>query len=185
MSEAVRGEGASCVDDAGVRFMQGQHELADLAPRDVVAKAILRRMRETGAEHVWLDARRFGAEKWRVALPDHPRDAAGARHRPGRHDLIPVVPALPLRQRAACAPTSTGESSLPGLFACGECACTGVHGANRLASNSLLEGLVFGRAHRATSLAAGLPARRDPAAPTPTPGAGARSTPARAATCSS
>ncbi len=72
----MRGEGAFLVDDDGMRFMAGQHELADLAPRDVVAKAILRRMRETGTEHVWLDARAFGAEKWRVRFPDDLRDAA-------------------------------------------------------------------------------------------------------------
>ncbi len=69
VSEAVRGEGAFLIDDTGARFMDGAHELADLAPRDVVAKAILRRMRATGAEHVWLDARHFGAEKWRVRFP--------------------------------------------------------------------------------------------------------------------
>src|SRR6202000_2254958 len=69
VSEAVRGEGAFLVDDAGVRFMQGQHELADLAPRDVVAKAILRRMMDTGAEHVWLDARAFGEDKWARRFP--------------------------------------------------------------------------------------------------------------------
>jgi L-aspartate oxidase len=69
VSEAVRGEGAFLVDDDGLRFMQGQHELADLAPRDVVAKAILRRMRETGAEHVWLDARQFGEQMWRERFP--------------------------------------------------------------------------------------------------------------------
>src|SRR4051812_31033948 len=69
ISEAVRGEGAVLVDDAGLPFMQGQHELADLAPRDVVAKAVMRRMRETGAEHVWLDARAFGVEKWERRFP--------------------------------------------------------------------------------------------------------------------
>ncbi len=69
VSEAVRGEGAFLVDDAGVPFMAGAHELADLAPRDVVAKAILRRMHDSGAEHVWLDARHFGREKWRVRFP--------------------------------------------------------------------------------------------------------------------
>ena len=143
VSEAVRGEGAFLVDDDGVRFMQGQHELADLAPRDVVAKAILRRMRETGAQHMWLDARALRAEKWRVRFPTiHARCSSlgidpVARADPGRARV-------PLRQRRRRAPTCVGESSVPGLFACGESACTGVHGANRLASNSLLEGLVFG-----------------------------------------
>ncbi|HJQ44389.1 MAG TPA: L-aspartate oxidase, partial [Jatrophihabitantaceae bacterium] len=143
VSEAVRGEGAFLVDDDGARFMQGQHELADLAPRDVVAKAILRRMRETGAEHMWLDARHFGAEKWRVRFPtiyatliSHGIDPV--------HALIPVVPASHYAS-GGIRTNLSGESSLPGLFACGETACTGVHGANRLASNSLLEGLVYGR----------------------------------------
>jgi L-aspartate oxidase len=143
VSEAVRGEGAVLVDDDGLRFMQGQHELADLAPRDVVAKAILRRMRETGAEHMWLDARAFGAEKWRVRFPtiyatllSHGIDPV--------HELIPVVPACHYAS-GGIRTDLLGESSVPGLFVCGESACTGVHGANRLASNSLLEGLVFGR----------------------------------------
>jgi L-aspartate oxidase len=123
--------------------MAGQHELADLAPRDIVAKAILRRMRETGAEHMWLDAREFGAEKWRVRFPTI-YETLLSRGIDPVHELIPVVPA----SHYASGGISTdllGESSVPNLFACGESACTGVHGANRLASNSLLEGLVFGR----------------------------------------
>jgi L-aspartate oxidase len=143
VSEAVRGEGAVLVDDAGVRFMQGQHELADLAPRDVVAKAILRRMRETGTEHVWLDARAFGAEKWRVRFPTIYATLLDLGIDPV-HDVIPVVPACHYASGGVRTDLS-GESSLPGLYVCGESACTGVHGANRLASNSLLEGLVFGR----------------------------------------
>jgi L-aspartate oxidase len=143
VSEAVRGEGAFLVDDAGVRFMAGQHELGDLAPRDVVAKAILRRMRETGAEHVWLDARAFGAEKWRVRFPTIHETLLSLGIDPVR-ELIPVVPACHYAS-GGVRTDLRGESSLPGLFACGETACTGVHGANRLASNSLLEGLVFGR----------------------------------------
>ena len=96
VSEAVRGEGAFLVDDAGIRFMTGQHELADLAPRDVVAKAILRRMRETGAEHVWLDGRAFGAEKWRVRFPTIYATLTSLGHRPGaRSD--PGGAGLPLR----------------------------------------------------------------------------------------
>jgi L-aspartate oxidase len=143
VSEAVRGEGAFLVDDAGVRFMQGQHELADLAPRDVVAKAILRRMRGTGAEHLWLDARHFGAEKWRVRFPTIHQTLLSLGIDPVR-ELIPVVPACHYAS-GGVRTDLRGESSVPGLFACGETACTGVHGANRLASNSLLEGLVFGR----------------------------------------
>ncbi|MGZ4457202.1 MAG: L-aspartate oxidase, partial [Nocardioides sp.] len=140
ISEAVRGEGAFLVDDAGDRFMTGLHELADLAPRDVVAKAIMRRMRETGAEHVWLDARHFGPEKWQRRFPtilavcrSHGVDPVT--------ELIPVAPACHYAS-GGVATDLHGRTSVPGLFACGEVACSGVHGANRLASNSLLEGLV-------------------------------------------
>jgi L-aspartate oxidase len=143
VSEAVRGEGAFLVDDDGVRFMQGQHELADLAPRDVVAKAILRRMIDTGADHVWLDAREFGAEKWRVRFPTIYATLLSLGIDPVA-ELIPVVPACHFAS-GGIRTDLLGESSIPMLFACGETACTGVHGANRLASNSLLEGLVFGR----------------------------------------
>ena len=83
ISEAVRGEGAFLVDFEGVRFMQGQHELADLAPRDVVAKAITRRMHETGHPHMWLDARQLGADVLGVPVPDDPRHLPRARRRPG------------------------------------------------------------------------------------------------------
>ena len=142
VSEAVRGEGAFLVDDDGVRFMQGVHELADLAPRDVVAKAILRRMRETGADHMWLDARHFGAEMWRVRFPTIHETLLSLGIDPV-HELIPIVPACHYAS-GGVRTDLTGESTVPGLFVCGESACTGVHGANRLASNSLLEGLVFG-----------------------------------------
>ena len=98
ISEAVRGEGAFLVDDAGVRFMLGQHELADLAPRDVVAKAIMRRMRETGAEHVWLDARGFGAEKWERRFPTILATCRSHGVDPVT-ELIPVGARLPLRLR--------------------------------------------------------------------------------------
>lgn len=141
ISEAVRGEGAFLVDAAGSRFMAGQHELADLAPRDVVAKAIMRRMRESGAEHVYLDGRHFGADKWRRRFPtihavcrEHGLDPVT--------DLIPVAPAAHYASGGVRTDLH-GRTSIDGLYACGEVACTGVHGANRLASNSLLEGLVF------------------------------------------
>jgi L-aspartate oxidase len=160
ISEAVRGEGAFLVDDAGVPFMQGVHELADLAPRDVVAKAIMRRMRETGAEHVWLDARAFGAEKWERRFPTILATCRSHGVDPVT-DLIPVAPACHYAS-GGVATDLHGRSSVPGLFACGEVACSGVHGANRLASNSLLEGLVFSR-RIAEQLAADLPARQAPA----------------------
>jgi L-aspartate oxidase len=152
ISEAVRGEGAFLVDWEGNRFMQGVHELGDLAPRDVVAKAITRRMIETGHPHMWLDARHLGD-----------LDASGAsvsgfwaRRFPSilatcrRHgvdpetDLIPVAPACHYAS-GGVATDLWGRTSVPGLYATGEVACSGVHGANRLASNSLLEGLVFSR----------------------------------------
>jgi L-aspartate oxidase len=143
VSEAVRGEGAFLIDDAGNRFMQGQHELADLAPRDVVAKAILRQQRATGAEHVWLDARHFGAEKWRVRFPTILATLTALGIDPV-HQPIPVSPACHYAS-GGIATDLHGRTSVPRLYACGEAACTGVQGANRLASNSLLEGLVFGR----------------------------------------
>jgi L-aspartate oxidase len=159
VSEAVRGEGAVLLDADGERFMPEVHPLAELAPRDVVAKAIMRRIIESGAPHVWLDGRALGADMWQHRFPtilqscrDHGIDPVT--------DLIPVRPA----QHYASGGVRTdleGRTSVPGLFACGEVACTGVHGANRLASNSLLEGLVFSR-RIGDVLAAGVPTRRDP-----------------------
>jgi L-aspartate oxidase len=144
ISEAVRGEGAFLVDRDGVRFMAGVHELADLAPRDIVARAIVARMAQTGADHVYLDARHLGKAFLEQRFP-----SIVARCRELGFDpvseLLPVAPA----QHYASGGVRTdpvGRSSLAGLYACGEVSCTGVHGANRLASNSLLEGLVF--AHR-------------------------------------
>ena len=141
LSEAMRGEGAFLVDRDGVRFMAGVHELADLAPRDIVAKAIVARMVQTGSDHVYLDARRLGKAFLEKRFP-----SILARCRELGFDpvteLLPVAPA----QHYASGGVRTdvvGRSSLAGLYACGEVSCTGVHGANRLASNSLLEGLVF------------------------------------------
>ncbi|MFI8511061.1 L-aspartate oxidase [Streptomyces sp. NPDC085460] len=141
VSEAVRGEGAHLVDADGVRFMLGQHELAELAPRDIVAKAITRRMQQQGAEHMYLDARHFGAEMWERRFPTI---LAACR----AHGIDPVTDPIPVAPAAHYASGGIrtdlrGRTTVPGLYACGEVACTGVHGANRLASNSLLEGLVF------------------------------------------
>lgn len=143
VSEAVRGEGAVLLDEVGERFMAGEHPMADLAPRDVVAKAIRRRMRDTGAAHVWLDGRNLGADTW---VQRFPTILAACRLRgiDPVSDPIPVAPAQHYVSGGVLTDLD-GRSTIPGLFACGEVACSGVHGANRLASNSLLEGLVFGR----------------------------------------
>ncbi len=143
ISEAVRGEGAFLVDFEGDRFMQGQHELADLAPRDVVAKAITRRMNETGHPHLWLDARHLGAEFWKRRFPTILATTRTHGVDPVT-ELIPVAPACHYAS-GGVATDLWGRSTLAGLYATGEVACSGVHGANRLASNSLLEGLVFSR----------------------------------------
>jgi len=161
VSEAVRGEGAVLVDAAGKPFMQGVHELADLAPRDVVAKAILRVMRAEGLHHVWLDARGLGRELLERRFPSILARCRQAGVDPVT-EPIPVVPAAHYAS-GGVRTDLRGRTSVPGLYACGEVACTGVHGANRLASNSLLEGLVFaGRI--GADLARELPPQVDPVA---------------------
>ena len=138
VSEAVRGEGAVLLDGEGRRFMPERHELAELAPRDVVAREIFRERQRTG--RVTLDARKLG----RGFQKRFPGIFALCRARgidPSR-ELIPVTPAAHYMMGGVVTDL-VGRSSLAGLYACGEVARTGVHGANRLASNSLLEGLVF------------------------------------------
>ncbi|NSC23172.1 L-aspartate oxidase [Streptomyces albus subsp. chlorinus] len=141
ISEAVRGEGAHLVDAAGVRFMADAHPLAELAPRDIVAKGIMRRASEQGTDHMYLDARHFGAAMWETRFPTI---LAACR----THGIDPVTEPVPVAPAAHYASGGIrtdlwGRTTVSGLYACGEAACTGVHGANRLASNSLLEGLVF------------------------------------------
>ena len=163
VSEAVRGEGALLLDTDGVRFMPAVHPMAELAPRDIVAHAMARRMAATGSDHVLLDARHLGADFLRARFPtiyerllEHGIDLTA--------DLVPVAPAQHYHSGGVVTDLS-GRSTLRGLYAAGEVACTGVHGANRLASNSLVEGLVF--AHRAARdiaarVAAGALPQRDP-----------------------
>ncbi|MGW5067349.1 L-aspartate oxidase [Streptomyces cyaneofuscatus] len=160
VSEAVRGEGAHLVDAAGTRFMLGQHELAELAPRDIVAKAITRQMHEHSTEHMYLDARHFGAAMWEQRFPTI---LAACR----AHGIDPVTEPIPVAPAAHYASGGIrtdlrGRTTVPGLYACGEVACTGVHGANRLASNSLLEGLVFAE-RIAADIAETRPPRTEPA----------------------
>lgn len=165
ITEAVRGEGAVLVDLAGASVMAGVHPMADLAPRDVVAAAITERMRRTASDHVLLDAR--GVAEFARRFPTVQAACTAAGLDPAA-DPIPVTPAA----HYSCGGVVTdidGTSSVVGLFAAGEVARTGLHGANRLASNSLLEGLVVGervavaaaaRVAQATPADAALPAPR-------------------------
>ena len=144
VSEAVRGEGAILYDGAGRRIMAGVHPQEDLAPRDVVAAAISRTMAEAAGgvgDHVYLDATSMG-ERFYTRFPSITAACRSIGVDPA-HDRIPVAPAA----HYACGGVPArldGTTALPGLYAVGEVSCTGVHGANRLASNSLTESVVAG-----------------------------------------
>lgn len=163
LSEALRGEGAWLVNAKGERFMERYSPLLELAPRDVVARAITR---EALAGPVYLDMRHV-KEDLKARFPGISAFLAGYELELGR-DLIPVRPAAHYLMGGIRTDVA-GRTSLPGLYAAGEAACTGVHGANRLASNSLLEGLVFGALAAETMIAeapATVPtAKQVPAAP--------------------
>src|SRR6185312_3122422 len=142
ITEAVRGEGAYLVDKNGYRFMKDYHPDLELAPRDVVSRAIVEQIRKTYFTHVFLDVRHLPTEQFRARFPQLAQlcdqfeiDVA--------KDLIPIHPATHYMIGGVDA-DKLGHTTLPGLYAVGEASRSGLHGANRLASNSLLEGLVFG-----------------------------------------
>jgi L-aspartate oxidase len=157
ISEAVRGEGAYLRDKDGVRFMLEEDPRAELAPRDVVAQAIVRRMERTQHPNVYLDLSHLDPTKVRERFPGIDKVCRGF----GldiTHDLVPVRPGAHYMVGGVTVDTA-GRTTLPGLWAAGEVTSSGLHGANRLASNSLLEGLVFGAAcgRGAAAAAAALP----------------------------
>ncbi len=182
ITEAIRGEGAHLLDAGLHRFMPGVHPLAELAPRDVVSSAIIRQIAKQGGQHVWLDCR---------GISDFQRKFPGISELLKKFDLDPMKDLIPVHPAAhyMCGGVKTdasGRTDVPGLYAAGEAACSGLHGANRLASNSLLEGLVMGEA---TGIAAqemqpgrqnawGVPARPRPSrsSATSAPATGASST---------
>lgn len=142
ITEAVRGEGAHLIDRTGYRFMPDYHPLAELAPRDVVTKAILAQMAKTNFTHVFLDARALGSQRFAERFP-------GIHTLLRKFEIDPGTTPIPIHPSAhymigGVITDDCARTNIHGLYACGEVACTGLHGANRLASNSLLEGLVFG-----------------------------------------
>lgn len=143
ISEAVRGEGVHLVDRQGRRFMIEYHDMAELAPRDVVSRAIMNELARSQQEAVYLDARHLPGSTFLSHFPNLTALLNSFDLDPA-HDLIPVHPSAHYTIGGVKVDLD-GRTTLPGLYACGEASCNGLHGANRLASNSLVEGLVFGR----------------------------------------
>ncbi len=143
ISEAVRGEGAILRNGRGEPFMQGKHPMADLAPRDIVTRNILKELRRTGEDRAFLDCSNMTRDFFFRRFPN----ISAQCEKMGielTSDFIPIHPAQHYFM-GGVATDLDGQTAVPGLYACGEVSCTGVHGANRLASNSMLECLVFGR----------------------------------------
>ncbi len=180
ISEALRGEGAVLLNAAGERFMPQCHPMAELAPRDIVARGIVREMAKSGRPYVKLDITGHSRASLRNRFPTIYGECASRGFLLER-DPIPVCP-VQHYSMGGIATDLNGMSNLPGLYACGEAACTGVHGANRLASNSMLECLVFGRraaAHiggsrRPRKVGASLPAAAQKSGAAPDPAAARR-----------
>ena len=143
ISEAVRGEGALLKNVNGKRFMPEYHPLKELAPRDVVSRAIFEEMKRTGTTNVYLDITFKGKKYLENRFPNIYKTCMSYGIDISK-DMIPVAPAEHYCMGGIKADVN-GRTNIKGFFACGECACNGIHGANRLASNSLLEGLVFGQ----------------------------------------
>ncbi|MFH1577045.1 MAG: L-aspartate oxidase, partial [Candidatus Margulisiibacteriota bacterium] len=149
ISEAVRGEGAMLLNQQGERFMQKYDQQGELAPRDIVSRAIFQEMKNSNADHVYLSLVKLGADKIKKRFPNIYRTCL-ERGLDITKDQIPVAPAAHYAMGGVKTDVD-GRTNIKNLFAAGECASLGVHGANRLASNSLLDGLVFG--HRAAQAA--------------------------------
>jgi L-aspartate oxidase len=158
ISEAVRGEGAILRTTNGEELMKNIHPMKDLAPRDVVAHAVHEEIIKSGKPYVYLDGTKLGENIWLQRFPNILSSCRKIGIDP-LTEMIPVVPAAHYASGGVISDMS-GKTDLPGLFAIGECASTGVHGANRLASNSLLEGLVV--AEKLSKHLDGLPPQSEP-----------------------